>query len=574
MALPQQIFLRNVDGELLGPLPRKALEVLFDTRIIDGATPVSENGVAFRALREIPELYARVEEVKALLNEGKDPWTGVEDSPTADVAASAAPSSDRPRRAMLRAAIDKSTGHLVFGSAEGELRVVYKDGKIVAVETTIPERSLARYLVDHNVASEAAVAAAKVKAPEMGGDLGGALIAAGAVPPHTYFEKFIDWAKKALASVVTHSFRDADLEAKDVPSPVVPLGFDRFGILIEIVRAAGDRLFYSELLTPKRSCPLIPSFPEDVKLEELKLKAGELRVINSVNGVKTLGEVLDTFGGSDQKSTETLHVVYFAEQTGLIVYGEDPLHAKEHAEAERVREQLDKLRKKNYFEILGVSEKSTDEETRTKYADLAKLHHPDKLRQGAAPDLLEVKKEFFALINETFEALQTEKQRYEYANDVAQGRAGGTEDLEKVQAVLQAETLFKKAEILMKVKKMDDAIAHLDEAISLKPDDVEFKIYRAYYGFLGEKNAANAGELAEKAIKQIQALLKTESNIASGYMFLGYLNKIVGKPQVAVKYFEKVLEFDEKNVEAAREVRIHRMREDKEKGSGTKKKWF
>jgi tetratricopeptide (TPR) repeat protein len=140
----------------------------------------------------------------------------------------------------------------------------------------------------------------------------------------------------------------------------------------------------------------------------------------------------------------------------------------------------------------------------------------------------------------------------------------------KVQAALQAETAFKKAEVLAKLKKFDEALEHLDEAIKLKGDDTEFKVYRVYYGFLQAQRGGTANEAdAEKAIKAIQALMKNDANIAAGYMFLGHLYKVVGKANVAVKYFEKVLEYDDRNADAQREVRLYNMRAEKDK----KKKW-
>lgn len=572
-----QIYLRDREGESIGPLPMRALEVLFDSRVVDEGTPVSENGVTYRALRDFPEVLARVLEVKDMLVRGEDPWSAPPPSARAstpsEVAGTATIDISRPFVGMLRASLDKSTGVLTLANDQGETSLHYKDGKIVLVETTIATLSLAHYLVENNIATEGAVARAVERAPSMGGDVGGALIALGIVQPHEYFEKFLGWAKKALGSIINPGYRSVAFTQKDVPNPPVPLGFDRFGVLIETVRAHGDRSFMNENLGPKRACPLIPSQVEGGKLEDMKLKATELRAINAVNGAKTLGELLDTMGGTEQKTLEVFQAVHFALETGFVVLGADPLTGKEIQEAAKLRDMLEKASRKNYFEILGVTERSSDDDVRTRYAELVKMYHPDGLRPGAAEELITVRGDFFGLIVESFEALQTENQRLKYANDLEHGMAGGTADLEKVQAVLQAETLFKKAEVLTKLKKYDESLAMLDEAIRLKGDDTEFKVYRVYFGFLqASRGGGHAAEGdAEKAIKQILALMKNDSNIAAGYMFLGQLYKhVTGKQHVAIKYFEKVLEYDPKNADAAREVRLFNMRSEKDK----KKKWF
>lgn len=572
-----QIYLRDREGESIGPLPMRALEVLFDARVVDEGTPVSENGVTFRALRDFPDMFARVLEVKDMLVRGEDPWSAPLPPASKSSARATTPpltnpvEGKRPLAAMLRAATDKANGILTMSSVDGELYLHYKDGKIVVLETTVPLLSLPRYLVDTGVADESSVDRAMERAPAMGGDLGGALISLGLVQPHTYFEKFLGWAKQTIGSVIVPGYESVSLKPKDVPSPPVPLGFDRFGVLIEMVRAHADRGWLNEHLGSKRNCPLILSQVEGAKLEDMKLKATELRAINAINGVKTLGEILDGMGGSEQKTLEIFQVVYFAIETGFVVLGADPLINKEIQEAAKLRDALEKLKRKNYFEILSITEKSSDDDVRARYADLVKQHHPDGLRAGAAEELVAVRGEMFALIVESFEAMTTENQRLRYAQDLEQGRAGGSDDLAKVQQVLQAETLFKKAEVLAKLKKLDEALEMLDEAIKLKGDDTEFKVYRVYYGFMHSQRHGGGDETeAEKTIKQILALMKTDSNIAAGYMFLGQLYKLVGKGNVAVKYFERVLEYDEKNAEAAREVRLFNMRAEKDK----KKKWF
>src|SRR5262245_6458472 len=85
--VPEQIYLRDREGESIGPLPRRALEVLFDSRVVDEGTPVSENGLTYKALRDFPELYARILEVKDLLVSGADPWTSAPSAPAAAVVA-------------------------------------------------------------------------------------------------------------------------------------------------------------------------------------------------------------------------------------------------------------------------------------------------------------------------------------------------------------------------------------------------------------------------------------------------------------------------------------------------------
>lgn len=567
MPLPDVLYLRHDGGAAIGPLPRRDFEVLYDSRVVDERTPISEDGTDYAPLRERPELLARVLEVKELLGLGEDPWADSDDLPSGP---SEIADEDTPvLRILLEAAANKGTGHLVLAGHEGDVRIIFKDGNIASLETSIEALSLEGYLLDEGICDAAAIATAQERAPAMGGDLGAALIATGAVQPHEWFEKLVSWAHGVLVGAVTEHFSERRFEAADVPPPAVPLGMDRLGITLEIVRRL-DSSVLTGYLDDRLPCPVIPSQVDGVKLEETKPKPRELRVLKAIDGVKTVQELLDALGGSGDKKLPVQHALFFAAETGFAVFGDDPLFKKEREEATALLERYARMSKQHLFDILGVNERSSDDEVRAHYTDYAKQFHPDTLRARAAPELLEARRKVFGLISEAFEALETEDQRYKYAHDLEQGIAGGTDDLQRVQDTLQSETLFKKSEILLRVRKYAEARIHIDEAIKLNPDDLEFQIFRAYVIYLEAAKAGDAVPAATAAIKRILALMKNNANIASGYLYLGHLNKTVDKAEVAVKYFEKVLEYDENHPEAIREVRIARLRAEKKK---KKKRW-
>lgn len=567
MELPNEVFLRHSSGESVGPMPRKNFEVLYDNRVVDEGTPVSGDGASYKSLREWPELLARCLEVKEVLGEGGDPWAEPEPEPSGPTMA--ADDEEVPiLRVILESAVKKVSGHLKLHASDGDVTLTFKDGTIAGIDTNIRELSMERFLLKEKLCDEKQIEQANERKPMMGGDLGGALISIGAVQPHEWFEKLLQWARGTLAGTLTHQFSSRTFEEADVPAPAVPLGMDRLGVALEIVRGL-PRSMLEEAIEDKRACVVIPSQVEGVNVEETKLKPKELRVINAVNGVKTVDGIFEKLGGSEDKNLPIYQALYFATQAGFAVWGEDPLLKKERDEAQKLEGRLERMQKQNLFEILGVTEKSDDEEVRTRYTDYAKEFHPDTIRKRAAPELLEIRQKIFTLIGEAFEALETEDQRYKYAHDLERGITGGTEDLQKVQDALHAETLFKKTEVFVRVKKLDEARSHIEEAIALNDQDIEFQIFREYIVYLQEQKAGNAEEAAKVAIKGILGLMKNNANIASGYLYLGHLHKAVNKIDLATKYFSKVLEYDEHHPEATREVRIARMRADKKK----KKRW-
>ncbi|MCB9646423.1 MAG: DnaJ domain-containing protein [Deltaproteobacteria bacterium] len=563
MSLPSAVFLRHAQGVPIGPLPLWWLEVLFDSRVVDGTTPVSLDGQRFTRLEEWPEILGRLETVKAALTRGEDPWSEPEPTPSTPEAMVLAAERTVIGR-MVRLSAQSATGTMTLGGVDGVITLDFKDGRVVSVSTDIERLSLAGFLLFDELVDQAALDEAAAKAPSMGGDLGGALIALGKVQPHVYFEKYLAWAKKVLGAAVAEPF-EVSFEAGDVATPAVPLGFDRLGAAMDAVRSGLNRSRLQDILLPKRACPLIISQVEGVQLEDVKLKPRELRALKAVDGVKALGDLLDDLGGSDEKVLPVLQAVYFGEQAGFVVFGEDPLIRKELAEAQTTEAEYQRLLRKDYFEVLGISQTSSDDEVRSRYTDLAKRYHPDKIRKEAAPELLEARRKVFALVSEAADHLETEDARYKYAHDLETGAVGGQEALEKAQAILQSETLFKKAEILLRVRKYDEALQHINQAIALNPDDTEFKILREYLGYLSAARRGEALLAAESAARAILALMKNDANIASGYLYLGHLQNAQGKEDLAFKYFEKVLEYDEHHPEALSQVRVGRLRKEKKK---------
>lgn len=588
MALPPQVFLRQTDGAAIGPLALTALEVLYDAHLVDEGTPISSDGQGYRSLGDWPGLVERMQTVKEALGRGEDPWPDELPEPppssqarTSSASQDLAPSSSQdlppPTRQknlvgmLVTKAIDHATGIIQFGGEEGEIDVSVRDGKVVAVSTSIPRLVLSEHLMEAGLVDAAALAKAENNASAVGGDLGASLVAQGLLEPHVYFEALGSWAKNVLGEAASGAHGEAEFEGCDVDNPSVPFGFDRMGLAMEVVRQAFDLPALKERLLPQKRCPLVISQVEGAKPEDFKLQPRELRVLNKVNGVFTLQDVMNELGGSDDKDLALLRGVFFGEQAGFIAIGDDVAARRERAEAARLEEKLARLSQQTDFEILGIDEKSSDEDVRARFTELAKQYHPDKISPDAEPTLINVRRKLFAIVSAAFERQETEDRRYSYANELEVGAHVQGDEASHVQNVLHSETAFEKAKVLLRLRKYDEALEEIKVAITLNPTDTEFKIQREYIKYLLDTKNGKGTEAARAAIKQVFALMQNDANIASGYLVLGHLHKAVGKSDVAVRYFEKVLEYDEHHVEAQQEVRVANLR--KERGK-KKKRWL
>lgn len=594
----------------------RSLEVLYDARVVDERTPISLDGQGFTTLADEIEVHARVVQVKQMLVNGQDPWiedqaqaaapapTPAASRPAPSAASRPAPSASRPAarrppptrpppssapppaegtddlptapfigavpyedqspvRAMFECARARANGELTLTTPTGSISLMYRKGKIVGVQTDIPDQTIGAFLVARRICDQVAIQQATQQAPSMGGDLGSALISLGLVPPHTYVEKFVEWARSLIGVGAGAKGGTAEFEQRDVGSPAVPLGLDRMRVLIEAVRALSESAIESHL-AERRGLLLIPSQAEGVRVDDLKLDPRELRAFRFIDGAKSCDEVLTSVQG---RGAPGLRAVYLATELQMVVFGDDPDTPKEREEAKKLQDILRKMQKKNYYEVLDVAAGKADDDVRSAYMRMAKLYHPDRVRTTAAPELLDVRKNIFALVLEAFENLETADKRKSYDGLLAAGVTNKEGEQLLVQAILEAENLFRKAESLVRSRKYPEAVEAISEAIHLKPDDVEFKIHKVYFEFLTKKRDRELA--AENAARDIRGLLKDDEKIASGYLFLGRLYKVVDDVDKAIRNFKKVLEYDPKNTEATSELRLANMRKSKKK-----KKWL
>jgi curved DNA-binding protein CbpA len=553
------VFLRDRGGETIGPLSPITIEVLFGTRVIDETTPISRDGVSFQRFGEDVALLERAVRARNTVLDGGDPWRRGGSVLASPAELSLAETS--PLAVLFRHAAQRSRGRLTFASDEGEVTVDLLDGKVVVVDTTAERLGLGSFLLDSGkVALEALDAAVTAAAERFGGDVGAALIGLGKLPPHEYVELYAQWARGVLADVIAWSAGSAAFAARDVKAPPMPLGLDRAASLVEAARHGLDKAGLELRLAERRRRPLIPSSVDGLALEDLRLPPKELRIIKAIDGTRTLDEVL-AMPGADT----ALAALYATVEGGFVVSGEDLEAPREREAARQLEDELRKLGKKSALEIMGVKASATDEEVHARYMTLAKLHHPDRLRPGAAQVLVDARRQMFAAVQAAYEATQTADKRQTIEQLAALGVNNPAEEQAMVRAVLEAETLFKKAEILARVRKYSEALELLEQALLRKPDDIEFRVHRAYF-----RHMARRAE-AEPTLSEILTELKKQPALATGHLFVARLSKSLGKVEQAQKAYKKVLELDPRNHEAESELRLASMRKDKQQ---PKKKWL
>jgi hypothetical protein len=230
-------------------------------------------------------------------------------------------------------------------------------------------------------------------------------------------------------------------------------------------------------------------------------------------------------------------------------FAQGPANEEPEAMLNRLSGLWERLSQMNHFEALGMERKSaTPAEAKRNFFVLAKELHPDTVTDPAQAELKEAKERLFARINEAAQVIGDDKRRKEY-----EGELDGKAENVDVSRIFAAEENFQRAEILIKARKYHEGLDLLEQAIEMNPEEAEFFALRGYAKFLVSKERKQSYEECaadcRKATKMVERCLPA-------HLYLGHMAKVVGDLKLAKKCYSRVIEIDEKHVEAQRELRL------------------
>ncbi len=208
------------------------------------------------------------------------------------------------------------------------------------------------------------------------------------------------------------------------------------------------------------------------------------------------------------------------------------------------------LEKRNYFELLNVDRDTAAQDIKAAYHSMARQWHADAfagLKLGGFQSKLD---EIFQTVGQAYETLTDPKLRQEYIVLIDRKRDGLSTD---VMAILRAEEPMDQAQAQLRRKQWADAISTLEEARKLNPDDNFFVVNHAWAIYNVGKRTEQAGA---KAQKMFDMAIKRQESLPKAYQYLGQIAFDHERYPEAKKWWRKCLEWDAKNVEAQRGLRL------------------
>lgn len=602
------VYLQSASGSRVGPMPAQWLELLYHQGIVDRATPVSLDGDEWRRLGEWDSVEARLREVDRAVRAGQNPWPVVLDRssvepepddapdsgavneslpppigsndipPAATTGSMDLPDPDTPHvikatplAAWLIWASGRATGEVTIRSEGSSIELSLRRGKVARVQADDASADLETMLIERQLISLETLNSARAQLERFDGDLGGVLVATGAIAPHALSALALERAITILSSAVTAPAQELELRDVDVPRPQLPLELDRMGPLMEVVRRLSK-----EQLEPRleglQQRTIQTQNMEGVSSDELRFKPRELRTVNACSGKHTVAEIVSELGTDEERKLSALQVIFFLVESGLATAGEDPRREEERTAAAKLRRDLERMEGWTLFEVLGVPKGIDDRGIRNRYNELIKKYHPDRLRRDAHPELREVQNEMFRLVNDAFTGLQTEQRRKAYLEGLNLGTVVNTDERRAKRSKL-AEPLFKKAETLMQARRFDDALDEVVRALKLSPQDPRFVTHQIYLDYLIRSRRDQSDRLITTTIEAIKAASLEHKSLVCAHLFIARLYKALGDSRLMIRSFKRVLHIEPNHLEAQQELRLARLRREKEKTT-KKRSWL
>ncbi len=398
--------------------------------------------------------------------------------------------------------------------------IVFQEGAPVHSESNLQVEALGAQLLDQGTISQEDLARSSAYMERKGCREGVAFLALELLDPKGLFLALKQQVRRRLLEAFAWSEGDYTLEPGDeATQEVQPFRSDPYLLVREglVAHWSTERLLAD--LTPFIQQFPIPGngFPEAVR----RLKTDEVaELLAAINGKSNLGATIGTIFNSPSvlasiwilitanlislsdtplDAESSLHEHDYGQEVEIDILGSsatpatakaattsdgsaDPSARKKVDESvgadssasqamrEEVLARIENLAEQDFYQLLAVPDDADGSAIRRAYFAAAKRYHPDALTRLGLSDVKEQAAVVFARISEANETLKNPTKRADYD-------AALTSDEPEFDAnvVAQAETFFRKGEILVRMGDFRGSIEYFQPAVDLWPEECAYQ---------------------------------------------------------------------------------------------------
>jgi curved DNA-binding protein CbpA len=217
------------------------------------------------------------------------------------------------------------------------------------------------------------------------------------------------------------------------------------------------------------------------------------------------------------------------------------------------------IENQNYFEMLGLDKKALGTDVKTEFFKLAKDFHPDRLppELAALRPAVEI---IFGYMNEAYKVLGDDEERLAYVRTVREG--GGTPAAERLmQQILDSAIAYERVQVFARKHQYDEALDLLQKILSITKDEPD---YHAMYASLLMQKFPGPDAPTDQIMELLDRAIELHQNHERAQSCRAQMLKRLGRHAEALRHFKKVVSINPNNLEAAREVRVANMREERQ----------
>jgi CheY-like chemotaxis protein/curved DNA-binding protein CbpA len=223
----------------------------------------------------------------------------------------------------------------------------------------------------------------------------------------------------------------------------------------------------------------------------------------------------------------------------------------------------ERLRDHNPFAALGLTPSAEPDEIRHAYEQLHRWLHPDALAQ-ASPELRRVAQDGFEDLLTAYAKLSDPESLETYREDPERDRQVDLEEEDSGPSP-RAEQAYREGRDLLDHQEWLGAFASFERAVAMNPAYGE---YRAYLGWATYLVYGSDSSVLKEAIGHAKEGAKLSPDHFAPFLILGRLYQFTSRLDLANKAFRRAVSLNPDSIEAVRELRIMRMRQDRKSARG------
>jgi tetratricopeptide (TPR) repeat protein len=472
-------------------------------------------------------------------------------------------------------------GSLGLVSARSEKRFIFQKGAPVSAESNLNSETLGIQLLDKGKITRAEHERVSEYMERKGCREGVALLALELLEPKSLFVALKDQVRRRLIECFgwpdgEYTLGPAEEQSEDLQPfrsdllPIIQDGLESHWTVDRILGHLTARM--SQFPTPRKGFRRVAT--------KLQVDEAAQTLLAGLDGQRTLGQAM----GSALNSPRALAAAWILNETGVLAYTDEAIvdqgsEAEIRFEAdielsigevgqaasaaaaggstqrtvklkkpdardsssERKRQELRQeiehhhahLADHDHYSLLDVESDVTTAAIKKAYFKAAKRYHPDALGRVGLNELRPAAAEVFAAIATAFEVLSNEAKRRDYDATMR----GDTVEINTAQ-LAQAETNFRKGEILVRMGDFKQALEYLQPAVDLWPEECE---YQSTLGWALYKKSPSDLVAARTHLEKALSLRKED---AMAHFRLGMLLRSIGENQAGAEHLALAKQLD------------------------------